>query len=208
MPYEALTKEGKRVFNFLDKFEDFILAGGTALALRLGHRLSVDFDFFTEEDIAAGLLLKAKRIFSEYLITVLVDNKEELTFLVNNVKVTFLKYPFKQIYKSEKFEKVELFSVREIALTKAYSIGRRGVYKDYIDLFFILKERHISLVEIIEKCPEKYGQAFNSRLFLEQLIYLDDVEETAVKFLREKVSKDEVRKFMEGEVAALRSQLK
>jgi predicted nucleotidyltransferase component of viral defense system len=208
MHYEALTKEGQRIFKFLDKFDGFVLAGGTALALHIGHRVSVDFDFFTEDDIDTNLLPKVKRVFSEYSVAVLIDNKEELTFLVNKIKVTFLKYPFKQIYKNDKFEELELFSIKEIALMKAYSVGRRGAYKDYLDLFYILKGKHILLDEIIEKCSEKYGDAFNSRLFLEQLIYLDDVEEVSIQFLNTNVSKNDVKNFLENEVANFSNQLK
>ena len=208
MHYEALTNKGKRIFNFLAKFSGFVLGGGTALALQIGHRISIDFDFCTFEDIEKGLLVKAKRVFAEYSIAPLIDNKDELTFLVNNVKVTFLKYPFKQIYKSERLEGLESFSVKEIALMKAYAVGRRGSYKDYVDLYFILKGRHSSLGEIIEKCPQKFGEAFNSRLFLEQLIYLDDVENIDIMFLKEGVTKEEVRKFLEDEVADFRKKFK
>lgn len=208
MHYEALTDEGRKVFNFLGKFNGFILAGGTALALQIGHRISVDFDFFTTEDISPSLLDKVKRVFAEYAVAPLVNNKDELTFIVNGVKVTFLKYPFKQVYKSLKYEELELFNEKEIALTKAYSVGRRGAYKDYIDLYFLLKERLITLKEIVEKCEEKYAEAFNSRLFMEQLIYLDDIEEIDINFLKEGVSKENLLKFFETEVSGFKDQLK
>ncbi|MFH1175659.1 MAG: nucleotidyl transferase AbiEii/AbiGii toxin family protein [bacterium] len=53
---EALTEEGKKLFPLLKNFNDFYLAGGTALALQIGHRVSVDFDFFSEKEILPSLL--------------------------------------------------------------------------------------------------------------------------------------------------------
>lgn len=59
MHFEALTTDGKKIFPKLSKFEGFYLAGDTALALQIGHRISVDFDFFTGEKIKRTLLSKA-----------------------------------------------------------------------------------------------------------------------------------------------------
>jgi hypothetical protein len=64
------------------------------------------------------------------------------------------------------YEQVPLLSVREIAATKAYTIGRRGAYKGYIDLYFILSEQHATLTDIIDVAEKKFGVEFNSRLFL------------------------------------------
>jgi hypothetical protein len=78
---------------------------------------------------------------------------------------------------------VPLLSVREIAATKAYTIGRRGAYKDYIDLYFILSEQHTTLTNIIDVDAEKkFGVEFNSRLFLGQLVFLDDVRDSIFSF--------------------------
>ena len=74
-------------------------------------------------------------------------------------------------------EPVDLLSAKEILATKAYSIGRRGSFKDYVDLYVGLRESVASLGEIIELAKRKYEDAFNDRLFLEQLLYLDDVDE-------------------------------
>ena len=55
----------------------------------------------------------------------------------------------------------------EIAATKVYTIGRRGAYKDYIDLYFILSDQHVTFTDIIDVAEKKFGFEFNSRLFLE-----------------------------------------
>jgi hypothetical protein len=87
---EALTEPGKEIFTRLGAFDDFYLAGGTALALQIGHRLSIDFDLFTPEEISPMLLAKVKRIFTGSSVTVLVNDPGERTVFVNGVKMTFL----------------------------------------------------------------------------------------------------------------------
>ena len=63
MRQEALTNKGQEIFSWLENFKDYYLAGGTALALQIGHRISVDFDLFYSENIPKDLLRKIKTIF-------------------------------------------------------------------------------------------------------------------------------------------------
>ena len=79
----------------------------------------------------------------------------------------------------------------------------RGTFKDYVDLYFILKYKYSSLKEIKKIAEKKYKNEFNFRLFLEQLIYLEDIKEGKIEFLGEKVSKPEMQKFFEEEVQKL-----
>jgi Nucleotidyl transferase AbiEii toxin, Type IV TA system len=141
MHQEVLTKRAAELFGSLSRFPGFYLAGGTALALQIGHRVSIDFDLFSDNDIERSLLPRVQRVFSDAAsIAPLINNTGELTVLVDDVKITFLKYPFPTFDPFVIYEEVPLLSVREIAATKAYTIGRCP-YKDYIDLYFILSER-------------------------------------------------------------------
>ncbi len=206
MHFEALTDKGKEIFPKLSLFSGFYLAGGTALALQIGHRVSIDFDFFTDEKIKKTLLAKAESIFSPSSLEIFVNNSGELTFSVNDVKITFLTYPFPALLPKVKVEKGEfwLLGVKELAATKAYTIGRRGELKDYIDVYFLLKEGHTTLFEISELAEKKYGEAFDTRLFLEQLLYLDDIEDVQIEFLKDPVGKEELKKFFEGEIGKIK----
>ena len=173
MHREVLTKRGAELFGFLGRFDDFYLAGGTGLALQLGHRISVDFDFFIDGVIKRSLLPGVRTSsgrpdrFHPWSTT-----PEELTILIDGVKVTFLSYPFPTFDPFVSLDGVFALSVREIAATKAYTIGRRGSFKDYVDLYFVLHDSHASLAEVIDLAEQKYGDAFNSRLFLEQIVSL------------------------------------
>lgn len=200
MHTEALTEQGKEIFPYLKKIKDFYLAGGTAIALRLGHRLSVDFDLFCKNDISKSLLDKIKKIFPKKSITPSVNSPDELTVFVDDVKITFLKYPFPVLYKFSNYDGFNLLNLKELAATKAYTIGRRGTLKDYVDLFFLIKENKTTLNQIVKIAEKKYGDYFNARLFLEQLIYLKDIEDMDIIFLKEKAGKKELEIFFEEEI--------
>lgn len=195
---EALTEKGKELFSKLPAFAEYYLAGGTALALHLGHRQSFDFDLFSPDPIPRDLLSKVKRVFGAAAGAPSVNNPDELTVFIDGVKITFLYYPFPLLTDIVSYEGMRLLSIAELAATKAYTIGRRGTYKDYIDLYAIFAGRHASLEIIIDLARQKYGDEFNARLFLEQMIYLDDIDDTEISFLSEPVSKDILRAFFES----------
>jgi len=87
---------------------------------------------------------------------------------------------------------------------KAYALGRRATLNDYVDLYFVLKEEVASLEQIIASGKQKYGREFDPRLFLEQLIYLKDVEKIEIRFLKERLIIPEIEKFFEGEVKKIK----
>ena len=201
MHREVLTERGAEVYGFLNRFDDFYLAGGTGLALQLGHRISVDFDLFIDGAIKRSLLPKVQTVFGpSRSISLLVNNPEELTVLIDEVKVTVLSYPFPTFDPFVSLDGVFALSVREIAATKAYTIGRRGSFKDYADLYFVLGGGHASLKEVIDLAERKFGDVFNSRLFLEQIVSVDDLEDTEIEFLAPPVDQEEVRAFFERQV--------
>jgi hypothetical protein len=113
------------------------------------------------------------------------------------VKVTFLSYPFPTFDPLVRLDSVSALTVREIAATKAYTIGRRGSFKDYVDLYFVLGEGYASLGEVIDLAERKFGDAFNSRLLLEQIVTVDDLEDTDIEFLKRSVDQEGVRQFFE-----------
>lgn len=200
MHSEVLNEQNKTLFPLLKHFPAFYLAGGTAIALQIGHRISVDFDLFSADTIPKSLLQKIKKTFVKKTIVPSVNNADELTIFIDNVKVTFLAYPFPVLYNFVSYNGVHLLSLQELAATKAYTIGRRGSYKDYIDLYFILLENHTTLADIIDIAQKKYMHEFNARLFLEQLLYIDDLENTNIVFLKKKVTKNILTAFFEKKI--------
>jgi len=172
---ELLDKKRQEVLHKLTSFiSDFVLGGGTALTLQLAHRKSFDFDFFSSSQIPKKLLEKLSQVFQ--IENIVIDTLDELTFFKSGIKITFLYYPFKPLFKHiETAGGLKMFPVKEIALQKAYTVGRRGEYRDYFDLYTILSYKHTNLQEIISGAKQIYNGAFDEKLFLEQLVYFGDL---------------------------------
>jgi hypothetical protein len=197
---EAITSEAKIILERLKAFPEFYLAGGTALALQIGHRISVDFDFFQRKPIPKEMLSKIEEVFKGFDIEIIVNQPQQLTVLINGMNVSFIEYPFPMTSILVDYSGIEMASPSEIAAMKAYAIGRRATLKDYIDLYFIIKNKIFDLKGLVNLSEKKYGKEFNTRLFLEQLVYSKDIENIEIRFLKGKVSKDEIEKFFEQEV--------
>jgi len=204
MHQEVITSEARRIFDRLHRFSNFYLAGGTGLALQLGHRISVDFDLFWEKSIPKDLLLKVRRAFEGFETRVVINHSEQLTVAVEQINVSFIQYPFPVISQSIDYQGIRILPPLEIAAMKAYALGRRATLNDYVDLYFVLKEEVASLEQIIASGKRKYGREFDPRLFLEQLIYLKDVEKIEIRFLKERLTIPEIEKFFEGEVKKIK----
>lgn len=179
--------------------EGFTLGGGTALALQLNHRKSFDFDFFSQSAIPKNFINKISRLISIENIT--VDTNDELTFFTKDtIKLTFLYYPFTPNYKNIHIESgLTIFSIKEIALQKAYTIGRRGEYRDYFDLYTILKGNYITLKELIQGAKSVYKSVFDEKMFFEQLVYFGDLTNFDITPATEESipTSDEVKHFFE-----------
>ncbi len=204
MHLEALKSKQKEIFEKLNKFPDFYLVGGTALALQIGHRISVDFDLFYKKDIPSSLKQKVKRVFNDSKINTITDHSEQFSVKINGVKIDFVKYKFPLILKLIEFKNIRIAQILEIAAMKAYALNYRGTYKDYIDLYFILKNKHATLEEIKNIAEKKYKDDFNFRLFLEQLVYQKDLKPEGIEFLKQKVSQKEMEDFFKKQVAKIK----
>lgn len=204
MHLEVLDTKQREIFERLGQIYDFYLAGGTALALQIGHRVSVDFDLFQNKKIPVSFLEKVEKTFSGYKIKILVNNADELTLFINDVKVTFLYFPYKPFYPLESTTPIKLLGIKDIAANKAYTIGRRAAYKDYTDLYFILSQGFAGLSEISDIAKQKFDDGFDQRLFLEQLVYLDDVAEETIRFLSRPISKKELSNLFQAEIAKIK----
>lgn len=173
---EVLDKKRQSLLQKLTPIlKDFVLGGGTALSLQLVHRKSFDFDFFSHSKISKKPLEKLSGIIE--IKNVAIDTPDELTFFTkDNIKVTFLYYPFKPSSTPLKTaDGLLYFTVQEIAIQKAYTIGRRGEYRDYFDLYVILKNGYTNLKKIIPAAKKVYGSLFDEKLFLGQLVYFGDM---------------------------------
>lgn len=152
---------------------DYYLVGGTALALQYGHRRSLDFDLFTIQSFETQQIIRTIRKNHE-INQIHIDELNQLTLVANQIKMTFYQYEY-PVTHDEKFEDIiTMPDDLSIAAMKAFTLGRRAKWKDYVDLYFVFK--HHSTQEVIDRAHEFYGEGeFSDKLFRGQLDFHQDI---------------------------------
>lgn len=172
---EVLNGKQTELLPLIGEFKrEYYLVGGTAIALYLGHRRSIDFDLFKFAPLNRKKNLE--KVQSSGFPSIVTWNvTDQMNLVVNEVKVTFFQYPF-QIKANNSFDNIiRLPELLNLAAMKAYALGRRSKWKDYVDLYFLLKEK-FSIDEISQRAIEIYGDLFSDKLFRSQLSYFEDVD--------------------------------
>lgn len=177
------------------------LAGGSALALHLGHRHSLDFDFFIRKhfktkDVVERLMKLGKFEKSTLQSDTILGNFNSVKF-----SLFYLEYPL--IQKTKPFLNVSLASPADIAAMKIAALVDRGTKRDFIDLYFLIKEKY-SLENMFNFYNKKYQKlSENIYSILKALKYFEDAEESEMPKMIKKVSWEEVKSFFEKEVIKL-----
>lgn len=180
---EILNEHQRQLLPLLAMFKrEYYLVGGTAIALYIGHRRSIDFDMFKQAPLNHKRNLD-RIIGSAFSYTVTRRVSEQMNLIVNDVKVTFFQYPF-AIEPSWSYKQFfRMPSLLQLAAMKAYALGRRSKWKDYVDLYFLLTQ-HFALQDVTDEANRLFGDLFSEKLFRAQLSYFDDIDYTeAVDFM-------------------------
>lgn len=177
MHSEILSKEQVELLPWIRQFRrEFYLVGGTAIAFYLGHRRSVDFDMFKMGNLNHKKNLERIRATGfEYEVTRRVT--EQMNCIINNVKVTFFQYPFEITAKQDVEGVFRVPALLDLAAMKAYALGRRSKWKDYVDMYFLLKN-HFDISQISKRASGIFGELFSEKMFRVQLSYFADVDYT------------------------------
>ncbi len=196
--WDILDSKRKKVLPLLKVFTNFYLAGGTALALQIGHRDSIDFDFFSLKEFdEESLLQKCQKIFKNN-VNCIQKEKNTLTIIVNDeVKISFFAYNYLLLNPLEKTEYFQLASLEDILCMKFSAVVGRATKKDYIDLYYLLQK--ISLSRGLELLSEKMP-SLDINLTLKSLIYFEDILEEPILFMDKGVKFEKVKKFLKKEV--------
>jgi predicted nucleotidyltransferase component of viral defense system len=195
MHLEILDQKRKDLLPIFTQFKSrFYLAGGTALALQIGHRQSVDFDFFTDDDIDTEKLFEEIReCFKTHDVTIYQEEKNTLGILIDSeMKVSFMKYGYSIVSAPIDTDFFRLASILDIGLMKLSAITSRAELKDYVDVFFILKQ--ISLQELLEKNKIKHP-ALDEMIVLKSLTFFEDINMQEIIWQKGfEISFDEIKK--------------
>ena len=201
---EILNSKQNELLPLIGEFKrEYYLVGGTAIALCLGHRRSIDFDLFKFAPLNRKKNLE--KVQSSGFPSIVTWNvTDQMNMVVNEVKVTFFQYPF-QIKANNDFDNIiRLPELLDLAAMKAYALGRRSKWKDYVDLFFLLKEK-FSFDEISQRAMEIFGNLFSDKLFRSQLSYFEDVDysEEIDYIIVNPPTDDEIKQYLIGVSTAI-----
>lgn len=179
--------------------KNFALGGGTSIALRIGHRQSIDLDLFSLNDFDAELLLKNLEKEFQLKQTDWDSNTVHAYFNKGNnfIKVDLLKHSYQLIKPVENIGNIRLLSIPDIIAMKLNAVSGRGSKKDFIDIYFLLKKFHLG--EMINFYVEKYE---NRNIFslLKSLQYFQDADEEPDPVMIIPVSWNEIKRQLIREV--------
>ena len=198
MHKEILTEDQIELLPLLRAFsKEYYLVGGTAIALYLGHRQSIDFDLFTVKPIKRLSIKNTIEANNFRTQEVIYEAFDQLHLIVNAVKITFFNYPFSVIPCNYFNDIIQMPSLLDLAAMKVYALGGRAKWKDYVDIYFILKERH-SLKEISYRAKQIYQNYYNEKLFREQLSYYEDLDfSEEIKYMGHEIKQQKIKTFLQ-----------
>ena len=200
---EALTDATRELLWLLSDLpfiSEFYLAGGTGLALQIGHRFSVDLDFFSDDPVAVGedqrrSILKLLK--EEPSLKITWDKDSTFVASWRNVGVSFFRLDLHPlICPPIIFDKIRVAAIEEIGAMKLAAILSRGTRKDYTDLYFILQQTN--LIDLFEIAAKKYpfNEAFPV-FVVRALSYFEDAESDPMPRMIKEVTWDTVKTYLE-----------
>jgi len=197
---QAVSQDTQKFLALLSKVtavKNAYLAGGTACALRIGHRYSFDLDFFTGKKFRTKAVLKALSKIKFFTPgrtawgTVLGKFK--------SVKFSLFYYEYPLLAPPEIYKGIQIVSLKDIAAMKIAAIADRGTKRDFVDMFFMGQEG-ISIEDAVESYGKKYRN-LSSTLphILKSIAYFDDAEKDEMPEMLKKISWKKIKKYFMDE---------
>lgn len=178
----------------------YFLAGGTAVALYYGHRLSYDLDFFSPTPLEPNRISQILQDVGELQVDEIGDG----TWLgrLNGVKLSFFVYPYPEVGKEESWKGIRIANKLDLACMKLEAIGSRGIKRDFVDMYYLSRE--LGLTEIFEAMRQKFAKSNISELhFMRSLVYFEQVNEGGEPKMIHDLDWKIVRRYFETETKKL-----
>jgi len=200
--WEALTPETQQAFykvaglEFIDRF---YLAGGSGLALHLGHRFSVDLDFFSPHEQAVGPDQRAalREAFADPTLSITIDKDATFLATYRGVGLNFFRLSIYPLARSTLLAAgVPVASLHEIGAMKLAAIIDRGTRKDLVDLYYILQ--HLPIERLFEVAAVKYARVRTFAVSATRaLAYFADAEALPMPRMIDRTSWPTMKRFLE-----------
>jgi hypothetical protein len=175
----------------------FILAGGTSLALHLGHRVSVDLDFFSEKEVLPDLLVGELRT-AHLDPEVMQLSPGTLSVMMEGARVSFLQYPYRFVDAPQPYEGLRVASVLDVAAMNLVAIAQRSARRDFVDLYVILQQTPFR--SVAARAVQRYGAAFIEPVVIGKgLTWFEDADgEPDPQYLSQPLRWDDVKTFFDS----------
>jgi hypothetical protein len=198
---KVLPPEAWSVVRTLEKggmLGPWILAGGTALALQLGHRISIDLDFFTVESFDPQSLRTGLTGLGALEVQTMAP--DTLHVRLDGVRLSWLRSEVPFRYEPVEYRGLRLAEIRDIAAMKVVAVAGRGSKKDFVDLHAYL-EAGATFSDLMRSVRERYSNTeFNEMHLLRSLVYFNDAEDEPMPRMLSKAQWPEIRSRIEEEV--------
>ena len=208
MFFRAFPAPARRVFTRLGRepfLRAFYLAGGSAAALHLGHRVSMDLDFFTDEPFSPATLTSGLQAIGPLAIQ--QQKADTLVALFGGAQISFFHYPYALLETPTSYRGIRIASLLDIGLMKIIAISQRGRRRDFVDLYAITQP-HYPLRDILKRLSEKYPSlSYPPYHLLRALAYFDDAEKDPPLQMLADCSWRKVRAFFTKQVDELAKQI-
>lgn len=198
MHKQAVSEQTQRLLAKIAPVLDgeFYLAGGTALAIQLGHRLSIDLDWFSAREFSNSRIKEKLSGLGRFGLT--GEDDGTIHGILDDVRVTFLRYKYQLLFPLVDFDGIKLANERDIAAMKIDAVSSRGSKKDFIDLYFLLKK--YSLPELLGFFERKYADIkYNKLHILKSLAYFEDAENEPMPEMLKQADWKEIKSKITGE---------
>lgn len=181
--------------------KSFYLGGGTALALQIGHRESIDLDFFCEQHFNEDEIIEKLSKLEGFQL----HDKDDYTVHGNieKSKVSFLGYKYPLVFPLQEFNNIAIADIRDVACMKLTAIAGRGSKRDFVDIFTV--SQVYPLPVLFEAFKEKFSKvSYSENHVIRSLTYFEDAEKEVMPRMLKKVSWDKVKEFFIQEASKLR----
>lgn len=194
---EALSEGQVGLLPGLGRFtsqENLYLGGGTAVALQIGHRLSVDFDFFAVGGLADPLALAARAQAEGIVLQQVQVSRGTLHAVSSGVRLSFLEYTYPLVGALVRWDdfSLDMASLDDLGCMKLAAVAQRGARKDFLDIYALCL-KHAPLARLLELYKAKYA-ATDIAHVLVGLSYFDDAESEPMPSMIWDVSWDDVKR--------------
>ena len=192
------TKDALAILGKSQLMDKAYLGGGTACALQVGHRISVDLDFFTNKEFDSKELIRSLKKIGKFKVQrqswgTILGTMERISFSIFVYKYPVL-FPYKTLFN------INILDLRDIVAMKIDAICTRGLKRDFIDLYFIC-QKGLSLQECLFFYDRKYGKLTSNIIHVQKsLVYFVDAEISQMPKILKPCRWEEVKRFFEREV--------